>query len=161
MYSFQPENLNLPIHPGDKVWWINADSDNSNYDYEELEIEGIVLMRDRVCVLIDGDVLDIGSDVFLSKQEALSWADAHRKPSMKDRLNAAGWHKTTPPESGSYYVRYSEGDIQKVYYHDGTRNGDCAGFYPYERSYSRIRRPVREWAYMPDVDNQEHQDHAP
>lgn len=166
MLPFLFENLDLPIRPGDKVWWVNSDpeyipehgpeydpEDHPEYspEYEELEIEGVVLMRDRLCALIDGDILEIGRDVFLSRQEAAAWANAHRKPSLRDILETAGWHENTPPESGTCYVRYPEGDIQKVYYHDGSETGGLAGFYPYRSSYSRIRRTVSGWTRLPDI----------
>ena len=149
MLPFHYENLDLPIRPGDKVWWIDSDPEYSP-EYEELVIEGVVLMRDRLCVLADGDILEIGSEVFLSRLDAEAWADAHRKSSPKDLLDAAGWYENTPPESGNYYVRHPEGDIQKVYYHDGSETGGLAGFYPYRNSYSKIRKPVSGWTYVPD-----------
>ena len=149
MLPFHHENLNLPVHPGDKVWWPNTDTEYNN-DVEEMETEGVILLQDKICVLIDNEVLEIGSNVFLSKHEAQAWVDAHRKPSLQDLLNAAGWHENPPPESGKYYVRYPEGDIQKVYYHDGSETGGLAGFYPYRNSFSRIRKPVSCWTYVPD-----------
>ena len=149
MLRFHHENLDLPVHPGDKVWLANTDPEYSN-DVEEMETEGVVLLRDKICVLIDNEVLEIDRDVFLSNQEAEQWAKTHRKPFLKDILDTAGWHENPPPKSGKYYVRYPEGDIQKVYYHDGSETGGLEGFYPYRNSYSKIRKPVSGWTYVPD-----------
>ena len=146
---YDPSRLSLPVRPGDKAFWVNTES-GYIVDPEQLEIEGVVLMKDRICALIGGDVLEIGSDIFLTHKDAEEWADAHRRPSIEELLDAAGWYKNTPPESGTYYARFSSGDIQKLYYHSGKEPEGIEGYYSHRRSYSRIHRPVSEWTYVPD-----------
>lgn len=100
--AYDSARLSLPVKPGDKAYWVNTEN-GYIVDPEQLEIEGVVLMKDRICAMIGGDVLEIGSDIFLTRKDAAAWADAHRRPSIGDLLNAAGWHKNPPPESGTYY----------------------------------------------------------
>lgn len=143
--SYDSSQLDLPVKPGDMAYWVDTDN-GYIVDPEPLEIEGVVLMKDqRICALVEGDVLEIGSDIFLTQKDAMAWADMHRRPSIYELLDASGWHKDTPPKSGSVYVRYNDGVIQKVYYHDGSENDGCEGFYPYKQSYSLIRKKIDGW----------------
>lgn len=146
--SYDCSRLDLPVKPGDKAYWVNTEN-GYIVDPELLEIEGVVLMKDRICALVGGDVLEIGSDIFITHKDAETWIDTHRKPSLNEQLDATGWHQNTPPASGFVYVRYDNGDLQKVYYHDGTENDGCKGFYPCRRSYSLIRKKITGWADVP------------
>ena len=147
--AYDSARLSLPVKPGDKAYWVNTEN-GYIVDPEQLEIEGVVLMKDRICAMIGGDVLEIGSDIFLTHKDAMAWADTHRRPSIEELLNAASWHKNTPPESGTYYVRFLNGDIQKVYYRSGREPEGISGYYSHPRSYSCIHRSVAEWTYVPD-----------
>ncbi len=148
MMTYEPDKYDFPVKPGDKVWWVDTGMDYSICEVPG--IDGIAFLEDQLCVIIDGDLHEIGTDVFLTYEDAASWARENRKPSVWDLLETSPWHKKFPAVSGTYYVRFNNGDIQKLYYQDGTEEEYPEGFYSRRESCFRLSGQVEGWTNIPE-----------
>ncbi len=109
-------------------------------------IDGIA----QLCVIIDRGLHEIGTDVFLTYEDAAYWARENWKPSVWDLLETSQWYKKFPAVSGTYYVRFNNGDIKRLYYQDGTDEEYPVGFYSRRESCSCPSGQVEEWTIIPE-----------
>ena len=77
MLAFDHKNLDLPVHPGDTVYWID---EKAGWAVEETTASSVILTEDRLLLTRPDDSTpgEIGESYFLTREEAVSYADGIR-----------------------------------------------------------------------------------
>ncbi|MBP3899896.1 MAG: hypothetical protein J6D53_00325 [Blautia sp.] len=136
---FDNSSLPLPVHPGDDLYYADEGGGYVIYHVPHA-VEAVVLTADnklQVITDIDEDNrMDIGSDYFLTFEEAKAWADEHRrKKPFRWGHDAPKWMDAEtwiPLKSSRIYVKIRKGDtfyVCSAFYHE---DADTPGFYESE-----------------------------
>ena len=158
MYSFDHTSLQLPVHPGDTVYYAD---EKAGWSVEETQASSVVITKDRILLTREEDPepKEIGEYYFLTREEAAAYADSVRPepPFVFDR-EAELWIPAdlfVPNFRGWKYIQaYDEdGDviITSAYYDDGTgfvsANGgeDMIGFFDGEQYESEEIEGLIAW----------------
>ena len=77
MYSYDHTASNLPIHPKDPVFWLD---EKAGLSVEKSSVASVVVTEDQILLTIpeDPEPKEIGTHYFLTKEEAVVYADEHR-----------------------------------------------------------------------------------
>ena len=125
--------LNLPVHIGDTLYYVDTAAGYTVHKCEDF-VTGIVLQGDdELWVLTEDDEespQEIGSDYFLTREEAVAWANENRpsRPYPYGR-DAEQWMPVDtwmPISSNRVYVKIRKGAnifICPAYYFDGRPDG--------------------------------------
>ena len=78
MYQYKPSHSLLPIMPGDRLYSVT----NYNLDEEPYYAEGVVVTKDSLQVILNGEVYELGNGLFPSREEALEWIERNKRPTV-------------------------------------------------------------------------------
>ena len=77
MYSYDHKQLNLPVHPGDTVFWVD---EKAGWSVEETTAAAVVITEDQILLTRpeDPQPKEIGNFYFLTREDAVKYADEVR-----------------------------------------------------------------------------------
>lgn len=126
MYTYDHKTLDLPMHPGDPVFWLD---EAAGLSVETSTIAGVVITGDQILLTTPEEPLpkEIGTYYFLTREEAAAYADEHRpEPPYVFGHEADKWIPAdlfVPDFYGWKYIQTTDEDgdviITSAYYDDG------------------------------------------
>ena len=157
MYSFDHKNLELPVHPGETVYWVD---EKAGWSVEDAVVQAVVITEDRILLTRadDPEPKEIGEFYFLNREDAVKAADAVRpEPPYVYGHQTEKWMPAdlfVPDFHGWKFIQMydEEGDIiiTSGYYDDGegfvsANDGEkCIGFFDGEQ-YESEELEVLAW----------------
>ena len=77
MYTFDHKTLQLPVHPGDTIYWID---EKAGWSVEETTAAAVVIAEDQLMLTRpeDPEPKEIGTFYFLNREEAVNYANEIR-----------------------------------------------------------------------------------
>ena len=126
MYTFDHKSLQLPVHPGDTIYWID---EKAGWSVEETTAAAVVIAEDQLMLTRpeDPEPKEIGTFYFLNREEAVNYANEIRpEPPYVFGHETEKWIPADlfiPDFHGWKYVQTTdeEGDviITSAYFDDG------------------------------------------
>lgn len=126
MYSFDHTNLQLPVHPGDTVYWVD---EKAGWSVEETTAAAVVITNDQILLTRpeDPEPQEIGTFYFLSREDAVKYAEEVRpEPPYVFGYETEEWIPAdifVPDFHGWKYIKTTDEDgdviITSAYFDDG------------------------------------------
>ena len=102
MYAYKPDKNLLPVMPGTRLYFVDTDTYEIN---DEDTAEGVAVMENEICVIVDGDIYSLNGPYFLTFEDAQEWIRKNRKPTLEELLERAVWHTALPSSSCDCYIK--------------------------------------------------------
>lgn len=136
--------------PGTPLYYV----DNSSYEiFDDDVAEGVAIMQNEICAVVDGEVVSLSGPYFLTRKAAQNWIKKNRKPTLWELLDSATWHSEFPAASCKCYIRTKKGAVRPAYFDKAVEN-DFPAFLSYRGSY-RVLDNVDSWTEIPVVETPE------